>query len=180
MEKIEFKNNSEPYLSAENLNKIQENIEISINENKNEIENLKEKNIVTAYFTNYTSTGHLAPVTGLNVSVQVGDKLSLLNNGVKIGAGISKVLISGWGFNNSNSSGAGVIAGIAKNQITIESPFNTTSWQVTKQNNDNITMTITPMLVEVTEGDIVNICLGINGVTNKVFNRGAVTVETVE
>lgn len=35
MEKIEFKNNSEPYLSAENLNKIQDSIE-------NDIDNLKE------------------------------------------------------------------------------------------------------------------------------------------
>lgn len=37
MEKIEFKNNSEPYLSAENLNKIQENVETAINTSKSEI-----------------------------------------------------------------------------------------------------------------------------------------------
>ena len=30
MEKIEFKNNEEPYLSAENLNQMQDNIEKSV------------------------------------------------------------------------------------------------------------------------------------------------------
>ena len=35
MEKINFVNNSEPYLSAENLNQIQNNVEIEINEIKN-------------------------------------------------------------------------------------------------------------------------------------------------
>ena len=43
MEKIEFVNNKQPYLSAENLNKIQENIETSINEDKNNINELKNE-----------------------------------------------------------------------------------------------------------------------------------------
>lgn len=144
------------------------------------LNNYLEKNILTAYFSSFKSTGSLSPVTGLNVSSKIGSKLTVENNGIKIGSGISKVLVSGWGFNNTNSNGSGFIAGITKNGSLVSNPFSTSSWQMSKTANDNITMIISPMLIDVVEGDIVNIGLGINGNTSNYFSRGAVTVEVIE
>ena len=145
------------------------------------INEANQRNIITAYFTNYKSTGGLAPVTNLNVSQNIGSKLQLNSskNGIKIGNNVSKVLVSGWGFCNSNTTGQGLLIGIMKNGNIIETPFTHSNWQQTQSNNDNITMVIAPTLVAVSENDIVNIGLAINGDTAHTFSRGCVTVEVI-
>lgn len=165
------------------LNKKISASDIAIKDNNGKaktLDNYLEKNILTAYFSNFKSTGSLSPVTGLNTGIQIGSKLSVVDNGIKIGSGISKVLVSGWGFNNSNSNGHGFISGITKNGSLVVSPFSTSSWQTSNATNENITMIISPMLIDVVEGDVVNIGLGINAVTSNSFSRGAVTVEVIE
>ena len=70
------------------------------------INEANQRNIITAYFTNYKSTGGLAPVTNLNTDINIGNKLQLNSskNGVKIGQNVHNVLVSGWAFCNSNLS----------------------------------------------------------------------------
>lgn len=142
---------------------------------------LIEKNILTASFVNYKSTGSLSPITGLTLVSQSGQSLILQNNGIKIGPNISKVLISGWAFNNTNSSGASFIGGITKNgEAYNESDFNASFWEKSASTNDNITLALPPTMINVSENDVVNFGAAINGNTTNVFNRGCVTVEVVK
>ena len=145
------------------------------------INEVNQKNVITAYFTSYKSTGNLSPVTNLNTDINIGNKLQLNSgqNGVKIGQNVHNVLISGWAFCNSNLSGQGLLIGIMKNGNIVEAPFIHSNWQQAHSNNDNITMVIAPTLVAVSENDIVNIGLAINGDTTHTFSRGCVTVEVI-
>lgn len=136
---------------------------------------LIEKNIITAGFSNFTSKGNLAPITGLTLLSQSGNKLTLQNDGIKIGSTVSKVLISGWAFNNTNANGAGFIGGITLNGTGVQS-----FWQKSNSANDNITMSLPATMINVQENDVINFGVGINGDTSHVFNRGTVTVEVVE
>ena len=147
----------------------------------NAINEISQKNIITAYFTSYKSTGDLSPVTNLNTDINIGNKLQLNSsqNGVKIGQNVHNVLVSGWAFCNSNLSGQGLLIGIMKNGNLIEAPFSHSNWQQAQSNNDNITMVIAPTLVSVSENDIVNIGLAINSDTTHTFSRGCVTVEVI-
>ena len=147
----------------------------------NAINEISQKNIITAYFTSYKSTGDLSPVTNLNTDINIGNKLQLNSskNGVKIGQNVHNVLVSGWAFCNSNLSGQGLLIGIMKNGNIVEAPFIHSNWQQAHSNNDNITMVIAPTLVAVSENDIVNIGLAINGDTTHTFSRGCVTVEVI-
>lgn len=136
------------------------------------------KNVISALFENFLPDNSLKAVTGLIIGSQAGDRLTLINSGVKIGKNVSKVLISGWGFNNQNESNLGLVCGIIKNGSIVDK---TTNWQQSHSSNDNITMNISPTLVDVEEDDVINIALEINKTNNTYkFNRGGITVEVIE
>lgn len=153
MKKIEFKNNSEPYISAENLNTLQNNIEDAIN----------DKNIITASFnTNYTiATSDTYEKVKLDTSVSVGDKLTLTNDGgIKIGAGISKIKASANINFQTIASGVKNI-GIFKNDTNI--------FQNITNISERTTLVLSPIVFDVKENDI--IYLELIGTKNDVIRR---------
>lgn len=136
------------------------------------------KNVISAFFENFLPNNSLKAVTGLTIGSQAGDQLTLTNSGVKIGKNVSKVLISGWAFNNQNEANLGLVSGVIKNGSVVDK---TTNWQQSHSSNDNITMNVSPMLVEVAEDDVINIALEINKTNNTYkFSRGGVTVEVID
>ena len=153
MKKIQFTNNSEPYISAGNLNLLQDNVENAIN----------DKNIITASFnTNHTiATSDTYEKVKLDTSVSVGNKLTLTNDGeIKIGAGISKIKVSANINFQTIASGAKNI-GIFKNDTII--------FQNITNISERTTLVLSPIVFDVTENDI--IYLELMGTKNDVIRR---------
>lgn len=154
MEKIQFVNNSEPYINAENLNVLQNNIEDAIN----------DKNIITASFnTNHTiATSDTYEKVKLDTSVSVGNKLILTNDGgIKIGAGISKIKANANINFQTITSGLKYV-GIFKNDSNIIQSVTNIS--------ERTTLVLSPIVFDVTENDI--IYLELMGTKNDVIRRG--------
>lgn len=88
MDKINFVNKGQPAINDTNLNKMQTNIENEFN----------KKNIIAVGFNSdyaMTSSNWTQKKLPFNkVISQVGNKLSLVDGGVKIGAGITKIKVS--------------------------------------------------------------------------------------
>jgi hypothetical protein len=100
MKKINFVNNSEPYLNAENLNQLQTNIENAIN----------EKNYLIATSTGTKTLSGNTDLTLIKVRSK-GTKLTIENGKVKIGEGVSKVRVSGSIFMNIDTQASGYLWG---------------------------------------------------------------------
>jgi hypothetical protein len=165
MERINFVNNQEPALNAANLNQLQTNIENAIN----------EKNMITASFTgNYTikSTDTEEKII-LDSTVIVGDKLSLTEDGgILIGENVSKIKVSA-NVNFQTITDGAKYAIIHKNNETIV--------QNVSSITDRTTLSISPIVCEVTQNDVVY--LGVRGITNDLIRRGMqfsnITVEVI-
>ena len=165
MKKIEFKNNSEPYISAENLNTLQNNIEDAIN----------DKNIITASFnTNHTIATEEIENIKLDTKVSIGDKLTLNSEGkIVIGSDVKIIKIS------TNVNFQTVTSGLK--QLIIYKNDSAIAQNVT-QISDRTTLSIASMIYEVTKDDV--IYLGIKGAVNDVIRRNMahsnITVEVVK
>lgn len=114
------------------------------------------KNIMTGYFdttlTNLTESSYT--IVPLNNERSIGDELTLTaNGGIKIGSGISAVLVSGrLAFNTIPSAGVRHLR-IMKNSYTNN---NTIGWtQKTFAASQPDSLIITPTLAAVNEGDII-------------------------
>lgn len=142
------------------------------------VNNALKKGAMSLYFSNYKSTGALG-TPNYSLYNSYGNGLTFQSNGIKIGSGITHVLISGWGFINSAPSGAGIICGFFKNGILIDNPINTSAWLQANANNDNLIPELSPTLIQVEEGDVLALALGVNGNTSVSFSRGVMTVQVV-
>lgn len=142
MEKIQFVNNSEPYLSAENLNQMQDNIENAIN----------EKNYLVATITNEQSLSSNYILSLNSVVEKYGDKLTLSNGKIVVGAGVNKIRVSGSIFVNS-PSGTGYVWGV------IRKGFNHIGSNITYASSGTSFMSssIPTNIVSVQEGDTIDL-----------------------
>lgn len=169
MKKINFVNNSEPYLSAENLNQMQDNIEEAIN----------EKNYIVATSSGTTNLNGNTDIT-LEATNVVGTKLTLENGKVKIGTGVSKVRISGsifmdityienagymWGrISHNNGNALGSISPLLPNMSFVSA-------------------SIPSQIINVKEGDLLQLNTDVTGSTGVVRNGANNTwlfVEVIE
>lgn len=159
-------------MSAENLKKMEDNSENAINE-------ATEKNIITAYPTATLSNVSDNTLIKLAESIIVGDKLTLKDNAIVIGKGITKVKVSGSiFFQGLPSNQVYMFPNLKKNNSIFASPI------VSKGVTDFQSVVFSTTLIEVTEGDKItmttgdvnNLKVGVRG------NRQAtyVTVEVVE
>lgn len=119
-----------------------------INNNINETKSDLSRKVATAFLTNSISDVTSSLRLNLQGFESTTDKLTLSNGGIRIGAGISKVLISGNYFNvTSNTTGY--------------------CWSRISRNNDDVSLAIdqnnvnfascshSPKIQTVTEGDII-------------------------
>lgn len=158
-------------LSANNLNKMQEDLEKGITDVKNDLEkeitdvrndleNL-EKNAITVTIKdmiNKVDVRNLSKVPLDTISSIVGEQLSLENNGIKIGKGISHVLVSGVVFFNDVS----IIAGnTIRLQIVNETKnipiINTQIVSPATKNAAYFSVDSGIKMIDVSEGDIITL-----------------------
>lgn len=117
---------------------------------------LQEKNIMTlSLHSNFTvqTTNQYLPLN-LELDTKIGNRLSLENGGIKIGSGVSKILVSAqMSFEVKNTRNTHLR--IAKNNSSTDNVF---GWQYEHFNNgDSGNLTISPILGEVQEGDLINL-----------------------
>ena len=169
MEKIIFEDlpSTNTPLNAQNLNKIQDNVE-------NEINFIKEKNIITLGLnTDINLTNDSWNDFYLDtVITQVGDKLINNNGQIRIGAGVSAIKVSLIaGIRRTISVASGIR--IRKNTNSVAESFSTNSTNTDNQD----TVSIIPIALNVTEGDIIDI-QAINPMTVKAL-RTFLTIEVI-
>lgn len=114
---------------------------------------VNDKNIISAGGTSSvtaTGTGDLRiPIT--RAIEQIGDKFTISNNRVYVGAGVSKVLVSALAyFNLAANRGAALNFSIRKNGTWVAG-LNNGGYNYTSSTNANLA--ISPRLVSVQEGD---------------------------
>lgn len=122
----------------------------------NNITNLQEKNIMTlslhADFIVQTTNEYL-PLS-LDFDTKMGNRLVFQNGGIKIGSGVSKILVSAQLTFESKST-RNTYVRIAKNN---GSQDNTLGWQYRNFSNGELgNLVISPILVNVQEGDLINL-----------------------
>lgn len=171
-------------LSAENLNQMQDNIEEAINENIEAISH--RQNIITAYLSSQLyAISERDQIISLDASNVLGDKLSLENNAIKIGKGVSKVLISAVIFYQDYDSEIEylypkiMINGIESIKTIASRSHDTIKFQ---------SVAFPPVMIEVKEGDLITLSSGeVNPVDQcniRGYDKGALctymTVEVVE
>lgn len=159
------------------------NINSSISTINSNITNLQEKNIMTlslhADFIVQTTNEYL-PLS-LDFDTKMGNRLVFQNGGIKIGSGVSKILVSAQLTFESKST-RNTHVRIAKNN---GSQDNTLGWQYRNFSNGELgNLVISPILVNVQKGDLLNLyyyCAAgdiING--NAFGKRTNMTVMVVE
>ena len=149
LEKIPFENFKEPALSKEILMALQNNIENAIND-KNIMTRTIERQNITA------SSSWKGEEVALSTVTSVGEKLTSVDNAIKIGANVEQVLVS------CNIQGVGHSGAIGDKDICI------------MQNNNDVAnfffffyvteigylgATIAPKLVNVSEGDVFSVTI---------------------
>lgn len=159
-------------LSAANLKEMEDNTEKAIIE-------ATEKNIITAYSTETQKGVSNSTTVTLSESISVGDKLTLQNNAIVIGRGISKVKVSGViYFENVTDVQIYLFPRIMQNNETLLAPI------VSKASNQFEAVVFAEALVEVIEGDKFTLNVGdVNNLKVDIKgNRNAtyLTVEAVE
>lgn len=168
MEKISFKN-GQTSASAETMEAFQRNIDNAI----------KEKNIATRKFSRQNVTVNqswgTAKVSCSGFSSE-GDKLTIDDNGIKIGAGVSKVLVSAQ------------CAGIGTNVVSGDKQFMIKKGTETIGNSylgggvsvNFINLCISPILIDVQQADVISLEVGSGAVGTFEILSGQLTVEVVE
>lgn len=188
MEKINFTNEKEPVLNGTNLNQLQTNVENAITDTENKI--TQAESTVKEYTnekvkTNYmlvttTVASTLGEATQIKLDTIVsnyGNKLTLSNNEITIGSGVSKIRVSGNIFVNDTSQNGYTWGRIKKNGTffagTITPREATTPYLSTP---------IPPTIEEVTEGD--KIILDVNCTCGGTLRAGRATtwllIEVIE
>lgn len=148
MEKINFKNKGETGanpINANNLNLMQDNAENAINENKPSV-------ITVGLNSNIEITGN-TPIQLDKILSNAGNKFTLQNGGIKIGAGVSKIKVSGCLLEEVNPAG---LYGcyICKNEINLAHAINI-GFNYIPVVNQMVKTTCQPILVDVQEGDVI-------------------------
>lgn len=148
MEKLNFKNKGETGaipINANNLNLMQDNTENAINENKPSV-------ITVGLNSNIEITGN-TPIQLDKILSNAGNKFTLQNGGIKIGAGVSKIKVSGCLLEEVNPAG---LYGcyICKNKINLAHAINI-GFNYIPVVNQMVKTTCQPILVDVQEGDVI-------------------------
>ena len=133
--------------------------------------------------TTYSTNGTTIPLT--KILSEIGNELSLdtTNNAVRIGAGVSKILVSGT--ITQEATGAGLYGGnINKNATNLASAVNI-GFNYASTSNQMFKTTFHPVLVDVAEGDLIYLTSYTHSstvVTIKAYDGRStnITVEVVE
>lgn len=159
-------------LTPENLNKMQEDLE-------NETDEKTKKNIATRTFgrqnVSVTQAWGTAKVTCSGFNSE-GNKLEIDNNGIKIGAGVSKVLVSAQ------------CAGIGTNVVSGDKQFMIKKGTETVGNSylgggisiNFMNLCISPVLIDVQQADIISLEVASGETGTFEILSGQLTVEVVE
>lgn len=143
MEKITFENlpSTKTPINATNLNQLQTNIE-----------NAYEKHIVSALGTQQTIEANVETKISLSNPAVIGNKLSLVNNGIVIGSGVSWVRVSAnVGGQNSSANSGKIYACIKRNdEAQFEKYSDTNTAQYEYQSFE-----FAPFILSVNEGDVI-------------------------
>ena len=140
-----FEWNEETPVTANNLNEMQNII------NDNITTTVNDKNIITVGLSTYSSgvtTGSTVPFN--IVKGQIGEELTLYNNQIVIGSGISKIKVSGnlgVRYNATNSKSYGFT--IKKNSTTIMQT------QTHKVITEPLSCSMAPIIVDVSFEDVI-------------------------
>lgn len=148
MEKINFKNKGEPGaipINANNLNLMQDNAENAINENK--------PSVITVGLNSNTEITGSTTIQLDKILSSVGNKFTLQNGGIKIGAGVSKIKVSGCLLEEVDVVG---LYGcyICKNEISLAHSINV-GFNYIPVANQMFKTTCQPILADVQEGDVI-------------------------
>ena len=168
MEKINFVNNQAPALNAANLNQMQTNMENAIPKVKtskttgdndvyscNYVNSLKPSAITVGLTNdiNFTTSSLIVPLD--KVVGSTGSKFELINNKIKIGAGVTKIKVSGSLLEQSTSTGLYGFY-ISKNGTNLDSAINV-GFSTLATANEMYKITCTPVIVNVTPGDLISL-----------------------
>lgn len=190
LERINFVNNKEPWLNDVNLNRLQDNVENAIMQIETTIiDNLEstsqtdalsakqgkvlnekiQRNILTANITSTTIPAGVQTALSAKEQCKVGNKLSIVNGKIKIGTGVSKVLVSG--------------------KILLDTTEVTTNFFYILQNSNIInrangygiyeTLSTAPFLVNVNVNDTFGLSV-LTGTNASIYDGSYITVEVVE
>ena len=130
-----------------------------INEKLDEISTKSAITIGLSDNQKHTSTIKVKLNTVMN---SIGNKFTLIDNGIKIGAGVTKVKVSANIL--QQSSGVNLYGGyITKNGTNLASAVNVGFNTITRTNSWEFFHTgISPIIIDVTEGDIIYLCSYVN------------------
>lgn len=168
MKKINFKNGQTP-ASAETMEAFQTNVENAI----------KEKNIVTRTFPRQNVTVNQSWGTAkvnLDSFSSIGDKLISDLNGIKIGPGVSKVLVSA----QCAGIGTNVVSGDKQFMIKKGTETIGNSYLGGGVNVNFINLCISPILIDVQQADIISLEVASGATGTFEILAGQLTVEVVE
>lgn len=141
--------------------------------------NYLNKNILTATLSTYQATSQAFNKVNLDSKVSVGDKLTLINNGIKIGAGITKVKVSagvGLAWNSPISSDFHIY--ITKNGAIDGNVIIKVNGSKSTDNTAT-SVILSEQLIEVQENDILYLCLYAT-VGSNIYGPSRATYMTVE
>lgn len=133
-----------------------------INEKLDEISTKSAITIGLSANVSHTATTKVALNTIMN---NIGDKFTLIDNGIKIGAGVTKVKVSANIL--QQASAVNLYGGyITKNGTNLASAVNVGFNTIPRTNSWEYFHTgISPIIIDVVEGDIIYLCSYINGIT---------------
>lgn len=156
-------------------------------DNELEIDNIPISRNSCTIFMNQTLSGLQAAtstVLSLVEGVKVGNKLSVSNGGILIGAGVSVVKVSGFSQIDAKSSTGIRALRIVKNQLTNDA--NTIALNIlTMAANDRAVLEFSPLLYRVVQGDLISLAVYAGNTADQILGssigmyRTALTVEAV-
>ena len=160
---------------------------LPILENDFEVNNIALSRNVCSMFLNTTLTNLRAASTtviSLIEGLTIGDKLSVSDGGVLVGAGVSAVKISGFTqIDAKNTAGVRALR-IVKNQLTNDA--NTLALNILRMDaNDRAVLTFSPVIIQVSEGDLLSLAVYVSNASDQILGssvgirRTAFTVEVV-
>lgn len=141
--------------------------------------NYLNKNILTATLSTYQATSQAFNKVNLDSKVSVGDKLTLIDNGIKIGAGITKVKVSagvGLAWNSPISPDFHMY--IAKNGAIDSNAIIKVNGSKSTDNTV-ASVILSEQLIEVQENDILYLCIYAT-VGSNIYGPSRATYMTVE
>ena len=202
MEKINFVNNNLPAVNQTNLNKLQDNVEDAIQVvqddadtklNQSNIKDMQTTSDTDTYSCNYLNNAIKTPnimtatlssnetlsstsytILPLSSSSSIGTKLSISNDGIKIGAGVTKVKVSAKASFNNNATGLKWLTIFKNTDAFIANPHNLSARG----------MVYSPtVMIDVQQNDI--LYMEIQGASGDIIRGGpgnytTMTVEVVE